>query len=366
MAKPRVVILGGGFGGLAAAKALGSDADVIVIDRHNFQTFLPLLYQVSSASLAADHIAYPIRGALRKTSGRFRMGSPISVDHKNKTVKLDSSEVIPFDHLIVAVGSATSDFGIPGISEFAFGMKSIHEALEIRSEIMRRFEDLCRFQDDTRLSLVVVGGGPTGVELAGALAELVRGPLRNDNLHASKHIDISILEAGPRLLPMFAPSLSARTAKDLEKLGVKVLTNTAVKKVEWRKIHLADGKQLSAEVIIWAAGVKGEPVINNLSLPIVGNRIQTEPTLQVTNYPYIWAIGDCAGVIGNDGRPLPMVAPVAMQQGRFVADQIRLAKNSAPLKKFAYKDKGSMATIGRQRRLKIVGRPRGELFEFKI
>jgi NADH dehydrogenase len=349
MAKPRVVILGGGFGGLAAAKALGSDADVIVIDRHNFQTFLPLLYQVSSASLAADHIAYPIRGALRKTSGRFRMGSPISVDHKNKTVKLDSSEVIPFDHLIVAVGSATSDFGIPGISEFAFGMKSIHEALEIRSEIMRRFEDLCRFQDDTRLSLVVVGGGPTGVELAGALAELVRGPLRNDNLHASKHIDISILEAGPRLLPMFAPSLSARTAKDLEKLGVKVLTNTAVKKVEWRKIHLADGKQLSAEVIIWAAGVKGEPVINNLSLPIMGNRIQTEPTLQVTNYPYIWAIGDCAGVIGNDGRPLPMVAPVAMQQGRFVADQIRLAKNSAPLRKFAYKDKGSMATIGRHK-----------------
>lgn len=349
MAKPRVLVLGGGFGGLAAAKALGSDAEVTVIDRHNYQTFLPLLYQVSSASLAADHIAYPIRGALRKTSGKFRMGSPISVDHKNKTVKLDSSEVLPFDHLIVALGSATSDFGIPGISEFAFGMKSINEAMQIRSEIMRRFEDLCRFQDDTRLSLVVVGGGPTGVEMAGALAELVRGPLRNDNLHASKHIDISILEAGPRLLPMFSQKLSDRTARDLQKLGVKVLLNTAVKEVEWRKIHLANGETLNAEVIVWAAGVKGEPAINNLSLPVVGGRIQTEATLQVANYPHIWAIGDCAGVIGENGRPLPMVAPVAMQQGRFVADQIRLAKNDAPLKKFKYVDKGSMATIGRHK-----------------
>jgi len=349
MAKPRVIILGGGFGGLAAAKALAHDAEVTVVDRHNYQTFLPLLYQVSSASLAADHIAYPIRGALRKTSGKFRMGTPISIDHKNKTVKLDSSEVLPFDHLIVALGSATSDFGIPGISEFAFGMKSISEAMQIRSEIMRRFEDLCRFQDDTRLSLVVVGGGPTGVEMAGALAELVRGPLRNDNLHASKHIDISLLEAGPRLLPMFSQKLSDRTARDLEKLGVKVMLKTAVKKVEWRKIHLANGEELGAEVIVWAAGVKGEPAINNLSLPIVGGRIQTDATLQVTNYPHIWAIGDCAGVIGANGRPLPMVAPVAMQQGRFVADQIRLAKNDAPLKKFKYVDKGSMATIGRHK-----------------
>ena len=143
--KPKVVILGGGFGGMATAQALGKKADVTVVDRHNYQTFLPLLYQVSTAGLAADHVAYPIRGALQKTGGKFRMGSPISVDHRNKTVKLDSSEVLEFDHLVVALGSVTADFGTPGVAEFALGMKTIHEALQIRAEVMRRFEDLCRF-----------------------------------------------------------------------------------------------------------------------------------------------------------------------------------------------------------------------------
>jgi NADH:ubiquinone reductase (H+-translocating) len=151
--RPRVVILGAGFGGLTAAKALSKDADVTVVDRHNFQTFLPLLYQVATAGLAADHVAHPVRGALRKSGVKFRMGSPISVDHKNKSVKLDSSEVLEFDHLIVALGSATADFGVAGVNEHALGMKSVHEAIGIRAEVMRRFEDLCRFEDQTRLSL---------------------------------------------------------------------------------------------------------------------------------------------------------------------------------------------------------------------
>ena len=186
--RPRVVVLGAGFGGLTAARALGKDADVTIVDRHNFQTFLPLLYQVSTAGLAADHVAHPIRGALRDTNIKFRMGSPISVDHKNKSVKLDSSEVLEFDHLIVALGSATADFGIKGVSDIALGMKSVHEAIAIRAEVMRRFEDLCRFEDETRLSLSVVGGGPTGVEMAGALAELKRGPLKNDLALSLIHI----------------------------------------------------------------------------------------------------------------------------------------------------------------------------------
>ncbi|NDG25425.1 MAG: hypothetical protein EB129_04975, partial [Actinobacteria bacterium] len=216
MNKPKVVILGGGFGGLAAARALYKTADVTVVDRHNYQTFLPLLYQVSTAGLAADHVAYPIRGALRKTPVKFRMGSPISIDHKNKEVKLDSSELLKFDHLIVALGSVTADFGIPGVKEFTLGMKTVSEALTIRAEIMRRFEDLCRFEDDTKLSITVIGGGPTGVEMAGAIAELIRGPLKSDQANAASHIDITLIEAGPRLLPPFAPSLSARTKKDLE------------------------------------------------------------------------------------------------------------------------------------------------------
>ena len=349
MAKARVVILGGGFGGMSAAHALGEEFDVTVVDRHNYQTFLPLLYQVSTAGLAADHVAYPIRGALRKTNGKFRMGSPISIDHKNKTVKLDSSEVLPFDHLVVALGSVTADFGTPGVEEFALGMKSIHEALEIRAEVMRRFEDLCRFEDDTALNITVVGGGPTGVEMAGALAELVRGPLMNDQKHAAKHVTVTLIEAGPRLLPMFSQSLSDKTKRELESLGVKVLINTAVKEVEWRKIDLKSGESIPSEVTIWAAGVKGNPAMEALSLPLDGTRLKSDPTLQVSNYPYVWGVGDVTGVKSKDGRFLPMVAPVAMQQGRFIADQIRRVVKGQELKNFSYRDKGAMATIGRHK-----------------
>ena len=361
MNKPKVVILGGGFGGLAAARALYKSAEVTVVDRHNFQTFLPLLYQVSTAGLAADHVAYPIRGALRKTNIKFRMGSPISVDHKNKEVKLDSSEVLQFDHLIVALGSVSADFGIPGVNEYALGMKTVHEALTIRAEIMRRFEDLCRFEDDTKLSISVIGGGPTGVEMAGAIAELIRGPLKSDQAEAAANIQVSLIEAGPRLLPPFAPSLSERTKKDLEKLGVKVLLNAAVKAIEHRKIVLKDDSVLNSEITIWAAGVKGSDAMAQLSLPTNGNRVAVEPTMQVKNYPNIWALGDIAGALGKDGRPLPMVAPVAIQQGKFIAKQIARLTANKPLTDFKYLDKGSMATIGRNkaivqvRGLKIAG-----------
>ncbi|ASY13757.1 NADH dehydrogenase [Candidatus Nanopelagicus hibericus] len=349
MNKPKVVILGGGFGGLAAARALHKLTDVTVVDRHNFQTFLPLLYQVSTAGLAADHVAYPIRGALRGTKVKFRMGSPIAIDHKNKEVKLDSSEVLKFDHLIVALGSVTADFGVAGVSEFALGMKTVHEALTIRAEIMRRFEDLCRFEDDTKFSIAVVGGGPTGVEMAGAIAELIRGPLKHDMPKVAGNIQVSLIEAGPRVLPSFASSLSARTKKDLEKLGVKVLVNAAVEKLEHRKITLKDGSVLQSEITIWAAGVKGSDAMSQLALPVAGNRIAVEPTMQVKNYPYIWALGDIAGAIGADGKGLPMVAPVAIQQGKFIAKQIARVSENKPLTNFKYLDKGSMATIGRNK-----------------
>ena len=349
MNRPKVVILGGGFGGLAAARALYKDADVTVVDRHNYQTFLPLLYQVSTAGLAADHVAYPIRGALRKTSVKFRMASPINIDHRNKEVKLDSSETLKFDHLIVALGSVTADFGIPGVKEFALGMKSVSEALTIRAEIMRRFEDLCRFEDDTKFSVTVIGGGPTGVEMAGAIAELIRGPLKSDQAQVAKNINVTLIEAGPRLLPPFAPSLSARTKKDLEKLGVKVLLNTAVKELAHRKIFLKDGTSLQSEVTVWAAGVKGADAMKDLNLPIEANRVAVEPTMQVKNYPYLWALGDIAGAKGKDGAALPMVAPVAIQQGKFIAKQIKRISQNKKLEHFKYLDKGSMATIGRNK-----------------
>ena len=363
MSKPKVVILGAGFGGLNAARALAGKAEVTVVDRHNFQTFLPLLYQVSTAGLAADHVVHPVRGALRKTNIKFRMGSPISIDHKNKSVKLDSSEVLEFDHLIVALGSVTADFGVPGVTEHGLGMKSVSEAIQIRAEVMRRFEDLCRFEDETRLSIAVVGGGPTGVEMAGALAELKRGPLHNDMAHAAEHIDIYLIEAGPRILPMFTEKLSARATHDLQRLGVHVRTNTAVREIKSRQIVLKEGEPIPAEVTIWAAGVKGEPTAGSLNLPIVGSRIAAEKTLQVQNYPHIWTVGDVSGALAPDGRFYPMVAPVAMQQGKFVAQQILDLAAGKPLKEFKYKDKGSMATIGRHkavvqvRNFKMVGAP---------
>ena len=361
--KPRVVILGAGFGGLTAAKELSNIADVVLVDRHNFQTFLPLLYQVATAGLAADHVAHPVRGALRKSGVKFRMGSPIFIDHKNKEIKLDSSEVLPFDYLVVALGSATSDFGVKGVTEHALGMKSVTEAIAIRAEVMRRFEDLCRFEDETIFSIAVVGGGPTGVEMAGAFAELVRGPLTNDQGHAAAHIRVHLIEAGSRILPMFSPKLSERAKKDLEKLGVHVHLNTAVKEIKPRTIEISNGENISAEVTVWAAGVKGEPAAAALNLPLINTRIDVGPTLQVKNYPYIFAIGDIAGLPDKNGRLLPMVAPVAMQQGRFVAKQIQRLISQKQLQDFKYIDKGSMATIGRHKaivevkKLRLVGIP---------
>ena len=185
--------------------------------------------------------------------------------------------------------------------------------------------------------------------MAGAIAELVRGPLKSDHARSAANIKVRIIEAGDRLLPTFSPSLSKRTKKDLEKLGVEVLVNSPVKLVEHRKVTVADGLSLPSEITIWAAGVKGSDAMAQLNLPIAANRIVVEPTLQVKNYPNVWALGDIAGALGKDGKPLPMVAPVAIQQGKFIAKQINRVSANKVLKNFKYLDKGSMATIGRNK-----------------
>jgi NADH dehydrogenase len=349
MAMPKVVILGAGFGGLTAARALSKHAEVVLIDRHNFQTFLPLLYQVSTAGLAADHVAYPIRGALRKTNVQFRMGTPDKLNAATSELILADGQVIKYDHLVIAMGSTTADFGIAGVKENALGMKTVGEALTIRSEVMRSYEEMCRQGNQDKLDIAIVGGGPTGVEMAGAFAELVRGPLRSDYADAANRVRVSIIEAGPRLVPSFSESLSAKTQKDLEKLGVTVLTDTSVKEVLPDSILTLDGKSIPANTTVWAAGVKGVPAMDLLHLPITRGRIDVESTLQVTGYENVWAIGDIAGVVGSNGNSLPMVAPVAMQQGRFLAKQIQSLAAAKPLENFKYKDKGSMATIGRHK-----------------
>jgi NADH dehydrogenase len=349
MAMPKVVILGAGFGGLTAARALSKHAEVVLIDRHNFQTFLPLLYQVSTAGLAADHVAYPIRGALRKTNVQFRMGTPEKLNATTSELTLKDGQVVKYDHLVIAMGSTTADFGIAGVKENALGMKTVGEALTIRSEVMRSYEEMCRQGNQDKLDIAIVGGGPTGVEMAGAFAELVRGPLRSDYADAANRVRVSIIEAGPRLVPSFSESLSAKTQKDLEKLGVTVLTNTSVKEVMPDSILTLDGNTIPANTTVWAAGVKGVPAMDQLHLPVTRGRIDVSSTLQVTGYENVWAIGDIAGAVGSDGMPLPMVAPVAMQQGRFLAKQIQALTAAKPLANFKYKDKGSMATIGRHK-----------------
>ena len=349
MGLPKVVILGAGFGGLTAARALSKHAQVTLIDRHNFQTFLPLLYQVSTAGLAADHVAYPIRGALRKTNVQFRMGTPEKLNPVTSELTLKDGQVIKYDHLVMAMGSTTADFGIAGVKEYALGMKTVGEALTIRSEVMRSYEEMCRQGNQDKLDIAIVGGGPTGVEMAGAFAELVRGPLRSDYADAANRVRVSIIEAGPRLVPSFSESLSIKTQKDLEKLGVTVLTNTSVKEVMPDSILTLDGNTIPANTTVWAAGVKGVPAMDQLHLPVTRGRIDVSSTLQVTGYENVWAIGDIAGAAGSDGMPLPMVAPVAMQQGRFLAKQIQALIAEKPLENFKYKDKGSMATIGRHK-----------------
>lgn len=349
MEKPKVVILGAGFGGLTAARAAAKFAQVTLIDRHNFQTFLPLLYQVSTAGLAADHVAYPIRGALRKTNVDFRMGVPKQINASSNELILDSGDCISYDHLVIAMGSTTADFGIPGVTKFAFGMKTVGEALAIRSRVMRAYENMCNPSSTDKFEIAIVGGGPTGVEMAGAFAELIRGPLKSDFAAAAQRINVSIIEGGPRLVPSFSASLSARTQRDLEKLGVTVRTATAVKEVNENSIQTSAGEFIPANITIWAAGVKGVNEMEELNLPVLKGRIQVEETLQVTGYENIWAIGDIAGVIGSDGNMLPMVAPVAMQQGRFFAKQVKARTAGLSLKAFKYTDKGSMATIGRHK-----------------
>ena len=349
MTAPKVVILGAGFGGLTAARALDKDAQVLLIDQHNYQTFLPLLYQVSTAGLAADHVAYPIRGALRKTNVQFRMGSPEAIDHQNSTITLSDGFEIKYDHLVIALGSTTADFGVPGVTKYAMGMKTVSEALNIRSKVMLAYEKMCASNDMQSFEIAVVGGGPTGVEMAGAFAELIRGPLKSDYAQVASRFKVSIIEAGPRLLPTFAPSLAQKTKEDLEKLGVTVLTNTAIKEVKSDSLVTAEGSVIPAKLTVWAAGVKGVSVIEKLGLPINRGRLVVDQTLQVNGFKNIWAIGDVAGVQDKSGNLLPMVAPVAMQQARFLAKQINLSKSTSELANFKYRDKGAMATIGRHK-----------------
>lgn len=343
----RVAIVGAGFAGLACARGLAQTPGVHVtlIDRHPYQLFAPLLYQVATGGLPEDDIAYPVRAAIPGID--FRRGEVVRISPEAHTLRMSDGAVLEWDELVLAVGSIGTTFGIPGVAEHALQMKDIAQARAIRNRLLQTYEDV---QDGRRpreaLRVVVVGGGPTGVEVSGAVAELQRGMAREfPRIH--QDASVTLVEAGPRLLPMFTESSSAHAKEELEELGVRVLTSAAVDRMYPTDVHLKSGEVLTAGTIVWAAGVAAPPQWSELGTTDRANRLHVSPTLQLTDD--VWVIGDIAHVAGESGAPLPMVASVAMQQGRYVAEAIARHLTGRELEPFRFTDKGQMATIGRRR-----------------
>ena len=341
------VIVGAGCSGLACAKKLRKSRScrVTLIDRNPYQLFSPLLYQVATASLPEDDIAFPIRTAYREV--QFVRGEVSNIDTTAKTLAMSNGKTISYDDLILAVGSEGATYGIPGVFENTFQMKSVNDARDIRRSLLRTYEDV---EDGLlpleRLNVVIVGGGPTGVELAGAVSELQR-EIQREFEHIAPKATVTLLEAGPRLLPSFHPNSSKYTQKKLTQMGVQVLVDAAVTEATSRSLRLKDGKEIIAGTKIWAAGVVAPPHWKFLGETDRGNRIKVNANLQLSDS--IWVIGDAASYPDSNGRPLPMIAPVAIQQGKHVARQIRRRESSRQLEVFKYRDKGQMATIGRRK-----------------
>ena len=364
-----MVIVGGGFGGLSAARALaGAPIRVTLIDRHNYHLFQPLLYQVATAGLSAPEIAQPIRSILSEQPNvTVLLDEVTGFDLATKTVRLEEN-TLSYDYLVLALGGCTSYFGHPEWEQFAPGLKSLDDAMGIRRSILLAFEKAERTSHPTELdrwmTIVVVGGGPTGVELAGAFAELTRTVLVKD----FKRIDpararVVMIEAGPRVLAQFSPELSASAERQLKALGVEVRTTTKVKSISQGRVELDSGEIIFAENIIWAAGVSASPLTHMLGVELDrAGRVKVNPDLSLPGHPEVFAIGDMALVLGVDGKPAPGVSPAAMQMAKHVARLIESelvpdGKSGRP--PFRYRDKGSMATIGRSAAVAKVGR-----FEF--
>ncbi|WP_160713525.1 NAD(P)/FAD-dependent oxidoreductase [Chitinophaga solisilvae] len=356
--KPRVVIVGGGFGGINLAKQLKhAPVQVVLLDRNNYHLFQPLLYQVSTAGLEPDSIAFPLRGIFRKQKNIvIRMAEVTGLRATENTLETGIGE-IKYDYLIFATGSNTNFFGNKPIAENAIGMKSLIEAVQIRNYVVKQFEESLLLTDPEeikpKLNFVMVGGGPTGVELAGAFAELRKYIMPKDYPSIPQALmNVYLIEAGPKLLASFSEKTSQKTQEALQELGVRVLLNTGVKEYDGHTITLSTGETIKTQSLLWSAGVKGEPV-KGLSQDILlpNGRILVNEFNQVKGYENVFAIGDIAQMTNDQRFPkgYPMVAQVAIQQGKNVAHNLHLTLENKPLKGFHYKDLGSMATIGRNR-----------------
>ncbi len=353
-----MVILGAGFAGLRVAKLLKkAPVDVVIVDRQNHHLFQPLLYQVATAGLAAPDIAAPIRRILRgNRNARVVYGEVTGLDPASQTVRMGEDE-LGYDTLVVATGATHSYFGHDEWAEYAPGLKTLGDAQRIRSHVLRAFESAERLSDPKDqapwLRFVVVGAGPTGVELAGALAELARKILPRDfrRFDGSK-TEVMLIEAGPRVLAPYTEELSASAQRQLEKLGVTVRTGSSVTNIDGNGVTLEGGEEIPARTVLWAAGIRASSVLEDLHAPLDrAGRVMVEPDLTVPGRPNVFVLGDAAH-LEQDGSQVPGVAPAAMQMGKHaaktIASRLRLKQGAQPAARpFRYRDKGSMATIGR-------------------
>jgi NADH dehydrogenase len=362
LARPKVVIVGAGFGGLQCAKALiGKPVDVLVVDDRNYHLFTPLLYQVASCLLAPAEIATPLRTLFRRAPNvRYRQGRVVRVDVEAKSLTLADDDVLTYDALVIATGSTTNYYGKPDVEQQALGLKDLGEALRLRNHVLTCLERAVIEPegDDRRrhLTFCIVGAGPTGVEYAGALAELVRLVLPREYPELDhRDVRIVLVEGTDRVLPSFTPRLSAYAQKTLERLGVEVRCNSLVASADERSVTLVDGTHIPTYSMVWAAGVRpADPLDERLdaSADKPSGRIAVDDHLRVVGVDGVYAIGDVAAGRDRHGSSLPMLATPAMQEGRYVAREIAEGASSRP---FRYRNRGSLATIGRSAAVGKVG-----------
>ncbi len=351
---PHIVIVGAGFGGLETAQKLaGAPVQITLIDRHNYHLFQPLLYQIAIAGLVPSQIAYPLRTIFRRQKNlTFQMGEVSAVDFESRYIKMNGS-VMAYDYLVLAVGGETNFFGLSTVEENGFQLKSIESATSTRNHMLRMFEQASREVDPDKrkalLTFVVVGGGPTGVETAGALAELITHVMTKDypemDLGESR---VLLLEATGNVMAAYPDELRQSTMELLESKGVEILLNARLTDYNGRTITAADGSQLEACTLIWTAGVRSAELTDRLGVEqAASRRVRVEPTLQLPRHPEVFVIGDAAYLEDGQGQPLPMLATVAQQQADTAARNIRKILNGEDPKPFQYKDPGLLATIGR-------------------
>jgi NADH dehydrogenase len=364
--RPKVVVVGGGLGGLSAVKALGRAAvDVTIHDRTNYHLFQPLLYQVAMAGLSPADIAWPIRTIVSKyRNTRVLLGEVVGVSLDRKTVTFQDGEKVrslDYDYLVLSTGVKTSYFGHTEWEKYGIGLKDLDEAVEIRRRVLLAFEAAERTTDPEArrklLTFAVIGGGPTGVEVAGAIAELSRFVLARDFRSINpKATRVTLVEAGDRVLPAFSPELSKKALDQLKELGVDVMLGTKVTALDEKGVHIGD-QLLEAGTVIWAAGVSATSLTKTLGVELDrAGRVVVEPDCSIPGHREAFAVGDMTLFTHQGGKPLPGVSPTAMQMGRFVGRQIERDLEGKPREKFHYFDKGSMATIGRSRAIAEIGK----------